>query len=182
MSFDNLASERVRPIWINSRPEGGKERAMPPRVRTTINPVKRGMKRVTRNPTGNPRERVAMGSESERALNRRNERTSPLLGLTGLPKKGQDKGPAAVFPTGVHPRTNPAESMTLRPRKTDVRNGVTGAGALPDGWSRPGAGSRPQAARRKDCPRSKCPREIGGYADVGTMVWKVEERVGVDKP
>src|SRR5215211_1704785 len=62
-----------------------------PRVRTTINPVKRGIKRLTRNPIGNPRERVAMGSESERALNRRNERTSPLLlGLTGLPKKGQD--------------------------------------------------------------------------------------------
>jgi hypothetical protein len=156
---------------------------MPPRVRTTINPVKRGMKRVTRNPIGNPRERVAMGSESERALNRRNERTSPLLlGLTGLPKKGQDKGPEAVFPTGVHPPTNPAESTTLRPRKTDVRNGVTDAHALPGGWSRPGAGSRPQVARRKDCPRSECPRQTGGYADVGTMVWEVEERVGVDKP
>ena len=144
MSFDNLASERVRPIWINSRPEGGKERAMPPRVRTTINPVKRGMKRVTRNPIGNPRERVAMGSESERALNRRNERTSPLLGLTGLPKKGQDKGPAAVFPTGVHPRINPAESTTLRPRKTDARNGVTDAHALPAGGH-----AREQAVGRK---------------------------------
>lgn len=181
MSFDNLASERVRPIWVNSRPEGGKERAMPPRVRTTINPVKRGMKRVTRNPIGNPRERVAMGSESERAPNRRNEERA-RLGLMGLPKTGQDKGPAAVFPTGVHPRINPAESTTLRPRKTDARNGVTGAHALPSGWSRPGAGSRPQAARREDRPRSECPRETGGYADVGTMVWTVEERVGVKKP
>lgn len=99
-----------------------------------------------------------------------------------MPKTGSDEGPAVVLPTGIHPRANPAESATLRPRKTDARNGVTGAHALPGWWSRPGAGRLPQAARRKDCPRSERPRETGGYADVGTTVWKVGERVGVKKP
>jgi hypothetical protein len=138
--------------------------------------VKRGGKRVTRNPTENPCEKVAKGSESERMMTRREDRTSPL-GLTGLPKKGEDKGPAAVFPTGIHPRYKPGgECDPTVSRKTDARNGITDARVLPRVRGR----AREQAVGRK--PRvegiareAKAPGKAGGYADAGTTVRKVGE-------
>jgi hypothetical protein len=145
--------------------------------------MKRGGKRVTRNPTENPCEKVAKGSESERMMTRREDRTSPL-GLTGLPKKGEDKGPAAVFPTGIHPRYKPGgECDPTVSRKTDARNGVTGVQALPANRMV----IREQAVGRKPCVgriarEANAPGKAAGYADAGTTVWKVEERVGVNKP
>jgi hypothetical protein len=50
----------------NSQPCGEPGNAQPPLVRLTINPMKRGWKRVTQNPTGNPRKQGAKSSASER--------------------------------------------------------------------------------------------------------------------
>jgi len=144
--------------------------------------VKRGGKRVTQNPTENPREKVAKGSESERMTNRREDRTSPL-GLMGLPKRDRIRGRRLFSRLVFIPITNPAESTTLRSRKTDARNGVTGVQALPANRM---VKVREQAVSRK--PRvGRIVREANargkaaGYADAGTAVWNVEERVGVNK-
>jgi hypothetical protein len=85
--------------------------------------------------------------------------------------------------TGIHPRTNPAGSTILRSRKTDARNGVTDARALPRVRGR----AQEQAVGRK--PRvegiardANAPGTAGGYADAGTTVRKIGERVGVNRP
>src|SRR4051794_32564188 len=35
------------------------------------------------------------------------------------------------------------------------------------------AGNQPHGHRRKDCRRSQCRPETAGYADVGTVMWKI---------
>lgn len=106
-------------------------------------------------------------------MTRRNQRTSPR-GFTGLPKMGQDMGPAAVLPTGIHPRPNPAESAALRSRKTDVRNGITAAHALSGEWS-----TQEQEVNRKRrdgriARKANALEKVRGHADAGTMAWPVE--------
>jgi hypothetical protein len=114
-----------------------------------------------------------MGSESERALNRRNPSTS-LRGLSGLPKTGRDEGLAALFPTSVHPHSNPAESAALRSRKTDARNGLTGA--FTPFWTVVEAQKQAVSRKRRVgriAREANASGKARGYADVGTTVWKV---------
>jgi hypothetical protein len=150
-------------------------------VRLTINPVKRGGKRVSRNPIGKPREQVAMGSESERTMNRRNPVTSPL-GLEGLPKMGKGKGPTAVFPIGIHPRYKPGGKCGPTVTQNGCQERRNRRASSPGiGWS-----IREQAVSRKPhvgriAREANARGKAAGYADAGTTVWKVEERVGVNK-
>ncbi len=160
-NLDNLVFERVRPT-ANPRLGGEPKKALSPRVRLTLNLVERDRKRVTRNPTGNPRKQAAMGSKSERTMIRR-DAAQAYAGSTACPKREGSKGPAIVVSTGIHPQINPAESTTLRPRKTDARNGVTGAHALP----RPKWLLREQAVSRKRCvgriaQEANAPGKAGG--------------------
>ena len=117
----------------------------------------------------------------ERASTRRNVAPSPR-GFTGLPKTGQDAG------AGTHPGDrcplppNPADSTALTPRQTDTRNGVTpSALSVPSVEGRsvteqaPAARAEAGRIAQEANARGKAP----GYADVGTMVWTVEARVGV---
>jgi hypothetical protein len=55
----------------------------------TTDLVKRGGKRVTRNPTGNPREQVARGSESERAFQPSLGKNKPTTRVEGLAQNGK---------------------------------------------------------------------------------------------
>lgn len=174
-NLDNLAFERVRSQETNSRLRDEMKKALSPRMRLTLNSVKRDRKRVTRNPTGNPRKQAAMGSNRERTSIRR-DAAQAYAGSTACPKRKGYKGLAIVVSTSIHPQINPADSTTLRPRKTDARNGITGALALP----RPKWSVQEQAVSRKPCvgriaQEANASGKAGGYADVGTMVWKVEE-------
>ena len=65
-----------------------------------------------------------MSSESEGTVEPSLSRTS-LRRFTGLPKKGKDVGAGRQHTDQYLPPLNPAESVTLRPRKTSTRNGIT---------------------------------------------------------
>ena len=65
-----------------------------------------------------------MSSESEGTVEPSLTRTS-LRRFTGLPKMGKDVGAGRRHTDQYLPPLNPAESATLRPRKTSPRNGIT---------------------------------------------------------
>lgn len=100
-----------------------------------------------------------------------------------MPKMGKVKGPAAVFPTGVHPRYKPGGKCG----PTVTQNGCQErrnrrAGSPGIGWS-----TREQAVSRKRrvggiAREANALGKARGYADAGTMVWKVEVQVRVKTP
>ncbi len=65
-----------------------------------------------------------MGSASEGTFESSLNRTSPLR-FRGLPKMGKDVGAGRLSPDQYLPPRNPAESVTLKLRKTGTRNGIT---------------------------------------------------------
>lgn len=108
-------------VGCNSPPSVNERNASSPRKRLVLNAVKREENRVPSDSNGDiPGSRhLGVGDEHtpELSLSRTSERWS-----IGWVQKDQAWGWAAQYLTQVQPPRNPAESVTLRMRKTSVRN------------------------------------------------------------
>ncbi len=102
-----------------------------------------------------------MSSESEGTVEPSSSRTSPRR-FTGLPKR-ERIGAGSLHTDQYLPPLNPAESVTLRPRKTSTRNGITPSGLSVLAHSQPSR-CQPYAGR------SRIPQEAKARSNVLDML------------
>ena len=149
---------------------------MTPTVATGHQSVKRGQNRAPSEP-----DRQASGSRqlwvAHANVCRSTDRPNKPTRVSGLPKMGRAYGAGSSLTGRRSPSRNPVERTTLQLRKTNLRNKVTApilsawsiTEQAPAAWMRVGGIVQEANARRK----------ASGYADVDTVVWKIEPSVGV---